>query len=175
MPKIPESWKRRRARKLRHVRYNALQRIGLSTAGSPLSGETALCIAYMCPYAYTCPSAAFRPALVSQRDCYLRYPVEMRPRSGLSEHAIDTLAAQRRAGRKLNPVTLAVLDQFRPDGPSQSFGLRRPPRPVYADAPAHPLRPVRTAGEPVSRTAYRLATTRSPVNVARLPRVHVAS
>ena len=168
MPKIPESWKRRRARKQRRVQYDALQKIGLSTAGSPVSGETALCIAYMCPYAYICPKAAFRPALVSQRDCYLRYPEKMRPRSGLSEHAIDTLAEQRRAGRKLNPATLAVLDQFRPDGPSHSFGMKRPPRPIYSDAPRHPVRPV------VSR-AYRsrLAATRRAG--ARLPRVHVAS
>ncbi len=175
MPKIPESWKRRRSRKLRHVQYNALQKIGLSTAGSPVSGETALCIAYMCPYAHTCPSASFRPALVSQRECLRLYPVEMRPKSGLSEHAIDTLADRRRAGRSLNPATLAVLDQFRPDGPSQSFGMKRPPRPLYDGAPAQPEksmgrsrrnRPVPTGKKlPPSRFRFRF----------KKPRVHVPS
>jgi hypothetical protein len=153
VPKIPESWKRRRARKLRHVRYQALQRIGLSTAGSPLSGETVLCIAYMCPYAYTCPKAAFRPALVGQRDCLKKYPEEMRPRSGLTEHAIDTLAAQRKSGRRLSPATLAVLDQFRPHGPSPSFGLKRPPRPSYPDAPVQRAITVRPAAPFVQRRA----------------------
>ena len=142
MLKLPESWKRRRARKLRHARYQALQRIGLSTAGSPAAGETVLCIAYMCPWAYTCPKAAFRPALVSQRDCLKKYPEDLRPRSGLTEHAMDTLAEQRRSGIRLGPATLAMLEQFRPDGPSPSFGLKRPPRPSYPDAPVH--RPLET-------------------------------
>lgn len=139
MPKLPERWKHRRARKLRHVQYQALQRIGLSTAGSPVTGETAMCIAYMCPYAYTCPKASFRPALVSQRDCYRRFPEELRPKAGLSEHAMDTLASERRAGRKFSPQTQALLDQFRPDGPTSSFGKKRPARPGYADAPARRL------------------------------------
>jgi hypothetical protein len=64
-----------------------------------------------------------------------KYPEEMRPRSGLTEHAMDTLAAQRESGHRLSPETLAVLDQFRPHGPSPSFGLKRPPRPSYPDAP----------------------------------------
>ena len=135
MPKIPESWKRRRSRKLQHARYQALQRIGLSTVGSPVAGETVLCIAYMCPWAYTCPGAAFRPALVSQRDCLRKYPDTLRPGSGLTEHAMDTLASQRESGVRLGPATLAMLDQIRPHGPSPSFGLKRPPRPAYPDAP----------------------------------------
>ena len=139
MPKLPESWKRRRARKLRHVQYQALQRIGLSTAGSPVSGETAMCIAYMCQYAYSCPKASFRPALVSQRDCYRRFPAELRPKPGLSDHAMDTLALERREGQRLTPQTQAILDQFRPDGPSPSFGKKRPARPEYKDAPVRPL------------------------------------
>lgn len=173
LPKIPESWKRRRSRKLRRVQYNALQRIGLSTAGSPVSGETSLCIAYMCAYAYTCPSASFRPALVNQRECFRQYPNEMRPKSGLSEHAMDTLAVQRRAGRKLNPATLAVLDQFRPDGPSRSFGLKRPPRPLYEDAPKQPPKPG------VNATPNRPAPTGRVLPPSRFrfrrPRVHVPS
>ena len=181
MPKIPERWKRRRSRKLRHVQYDALQKIGLSTAGSPLSGETALCIAYMCPYAYMCPSASFKPALVSQRDCFLRYPIEMRPASGLSEHAIDTLAAQRRDGRKLTAATLAVLDQFRPEGPSQSFGLKRPPRPIYPDAPVQPPRPARPSrpsgppARPVPRGFGKVNKARLVRAIKRNTRVHVAS
>lgn len=174
MPKIPESWKNRRSRKLRRARFSALQKIGLSTAGSPVAGETSLCIAYMCPYAYTCPKASFRPALVSQRECFRLYPDQMRPKSGLSEHAMDTLASQRKTGRKLEPVTLAMLDQFRPDGPSSSFGLKRPMRPVYEEAPAQgrkaehnspPTRPAPTGRKlPPSRFRFR-----------RMPRVHVPS
>lgn len=139
MPKIPESWKRRRARKLNHVRYQALQRIGLSTAGSPLSGETSLCIAYMCAYAYSCPKASFRPALVNQRDCFRMFPAELRPRPGLTEHAMDTLAAERKSGQSLSPQTQALLDQFRPGGPTPSFHQKRPSRPEYPDAPSRPL------------------------------------
>lgn len=174
MPKIPESWKNRRARKLRRARFNALQKIGLSTAGSPVSGETSLCIAYMCAYAYTCPKASFRPALVNQRDCFRLYPNEMRPKSSLSEHAMDTLANQRKTGRKLAPQTLAMLDQFRPDGPSKSFGLKRPARPLYDDAPAQPVKqeeqrvPNRPAltGRPLPPSRFRFRPGRSP-------RVHV--
>lgn len=173
MPKIPESWKRRRSRKLRHVQYNALQRIGLSTAGSPVSGETTLCIAYMCQFAYMCPSASFRPALVSQRDCYRQYPDEVRPKSGLSEHAIDTLADSRKAGTKLNPATLAVLDQFRPDGPSQSFGLKRPPRPIYDGAPAQPEKPKgRSRQNRPAPTGRALPSSRFRFRFKK-PRVHV--
>jgi hypothetical protein len=167
LPKIPESWKLRRARKQRRLRYDALQRLGLATAGSPVSGETSLCIAYMCPYAYMCPKAAFRPALVNQRDCLRLYPEQMRPRSGLSEHAMDTLAQQRRTGERLNAVTLSLLDQFRPAGPSPSFGLKRPPRPVHEESKLRPtatLRPVLT-GMPSSRASV----------TGRVPRVFVPS
>lgn len=171
MPKIPESWKRRRARKLRHVQYRALQRIGLSTAGSPAAGETALCIAYMCPYAYTCPAASFRPALVGQRECLRLYPDKMRPKSGLSDHAMDTLADRRKSGGRLNPGTLAVLDQFRPEGPSSSFGLKRPARTLYEDAPRR--RPKAGTGRKRNRpavTGRRLPPSRFRF---RMPKVHV--
>lgn len=167
VPKIPESWKLRRARKQRRVQYDALQRLGLATSGSPLSGETSLCIAYMCPYAYMCPKAAFRPALVSQRDCLRLYPEQMRPRSGLSEHAMDTLAEQRRSGQRLNPVTLSMLDQFRPAGPSPSFGLKRPPRPGYIDAPSRQPETGRQITPP-----RLISSVRVP---GRLPRVFVPS
>ena len=90
----------------------------------------------MCPFAHACPNAAFRPALVSQRDCYRQFPDQMRPRPGLSEHAIDTLASQRKSGEKLHPVTLAVLDQFRPSGPTSSFRMKRPVRPSHEGAVA---------------------------------------
>lgn len=176
MPKIPESWKRRRARKLRHVQYNALQRIGLATAGSPVAGETTLCIAYMCPYAHKCASASFRPALVSQRECFRQYPDEMRPKSGLSEHAIDTLADSRRTGRRLQPATLAVLDQFRPEGPSESFNKKRPLRPVYADAPLQREKP--SPGRKQNRpavTGRRLPPSRFRFRGGAKPRVHVPS
>ena len=169
MPKIPESWKLRRARKQRRVQYDALQRVGLATSGSPLSGETSLCIAYMCRYAYLCPKAAFRPALVSQRDCLRLYPEQMRPRSGLSDHAMDTLAEQRRSGERLNAVTLSLLDQFRPSGPSPSFGLKRPPRPEYADSIAEPVLKARPV---TSRYPERGGILRGIVR-GRVPRVFV--
>jgi len=173
VPKIPESWKRRRSRKLRHAQYSALQRMGLATAGSPVSGETTLCIAYMCQYAHTCPGATFRPALVGQRECFRRYPYEMRPRSGLSDHAIDTLADRRRSGSSLNPVTLAVLDQFRPDGPSSSYGLKRPMRPEYSGATvARPaIGEAREQNRPTP-TGRVLPPSRFRF---RMPRVHVPS
>ncbi len=171
MPKIPESWKQRRSRKLRRARYSALQKIGLATAGSPVAGETSLCIAYMCPYAHTCPSASFRPALVSQRECFRLYPNEMRPKSGLSEHAMDTLANQRKAGRKLEPVTLAMLDQFRPEGPSPSFKLKRPTRPVYNESqPTHSLPESGAVSNRPAPTGRKLPPSRFRF---RMPRVHV--
>ena len=177
MPKIPESWKRRRARKLRHVQYRALERLGLATAGSPVSGETTLCIAYMCPYAHACPSAAFRPALVGQRDCFRQYPAERRPRSGLSEHAMDTLADRRSTGRKLEPVTLAFLDQFRPKGPSSSYGLKRPPRPLHEDSVVRRPEPElesRPAANRPAETGRSLPPSRFRFRFGR-PKVHVPS
>ena len=127
---MPSVWQRRRSRKIRRERLQALQRIGLATSGSPVTGETALCIAYMCPWAHACGAATPRPALVSQRKCHRKYPDEMRPRSGLSAHALDLLAHRRQKGVSLSPVTTSMLEQFRPGGPSSSLGKKKPAMPV---------------------------------------------
>jgi hypothetical protein len=133
---FPRSWSHRRDRKLRRERYQAISKIGLATAGSPVAGETTLCIAYMCPWAHACQWATPRPALVGQRQCLRCYPLETRPATGLTDHALDMLADERERGVRLGPVTLAVLDQFRPAGPSPSLRQRRPQRPVYESAAA---------------------------------------
>ncbi len=128
---FPRSWAHRRSRKLRRQQYDAISRIGLSTSGSPVSGETALCIAYMCPWAHACAWAAPRPALVPQRRCLRYYPEPSRPETGLSDHSMDALAALREGGERFGAVTIAVLDQFRPSGPTPSFHQKRPQRPAY--------------------------------------------
>ncbi len=127
---MPSVWQRRRSRRIQRERSQALQRIGLATSGSPVTGETALCIAYMCPWAHACAAAKPRPALVSQRKCHRKYPDEMRPRPGLTAHALDILAHRRQKGVSLNPVTTSMLEQFRPGGPSSSYGKKRPALPV---------------------------------------------
>ena len=131
MPVLPKTWKHRRHRKLRRVQREALAKIGLSTSGSPMSGETTLCIAYMCPWAHACSRATPRPALVSERNCLRKYPDEHRPRSGLSDLALDNLAKHREEGTRLETVTIIVLDEFRPGGPSPSLNQQRPERPIY--------------------------------------------
>ncbi len=131
MPALLRSWISKRHRKLRRVQRAAFARIGLATAGSPLVGETTLCIAYMCPWAHACSRATPRPALVGQRECLRKFPEERRPRSGLSDVALDNLAKHREDGIVLEAVTITVLDEFRPTGPTSSFGKKRPARPVY--------------------------------------------
>ncbi|MDP6667228.1 MAG: hypothetical protein QF357_07485 [Dehalococcoidia bacterium] len=131
MPGLTRSWISKRYRKQRRVQRAALARIGLSTAGAPMVGETTLCIAYMCPWAHACSNATPRPALVAQRNCLRKFPEERRPRSGLSDVALDNLAKRREEGTRLEPVTLSVLDEFRPGGPTPSFAQKRPARPVY--------------------------------------------
>jgi hypothetical protein len=131
MPGLPKSWIDRRRRKLRREQRDALARIGLSTAGSPAVGETTVCIAYMCPWAHACNSATPRPALVAERDCLRKFPEERRPDSGLSDVALDNLAKQREDGIRLETVTMTVLDEFRPGGPTPSLNQKRPARPVY--------------------------------------------
>ena len=134
MPRgIPRSWIHRRMRRVRRLKYDAVQRIGLSTAGAPNVGEPTLCIAYMCPWAHACPSATFRPALVGERQCLRKYPDSARPATGLTDHALDTLADQRDHGERLGARTIAVLDQVRPSGPSTSYGQKKPARPVWVD------------------------------------------
>lgn len=108
-----------------------MARIGLATAGFPMAGETTLCIAYMCPWAHACSKATPRPALVGQRDCLRKFPEERRPQSGLSDVALDNLAKHREDGIRLESVTITFLDEFRPTGPTPSFGKKRPERPVY--------------------------------------------
>ena len=127
----------KRARALDRTRRDAINRIGLPTSGSPVFGETSLCIAYMCPWAHACPSAAPRMALVPQRSCMRMYPVENRPLSGLSGYALDVLASQRESGSVLSPAATAILDELRPSGPSRSFYQRRPilPPPAYLTSP----------------------------------------
>lgn len=128
---LPRSWIDRRRRKLRRIQREAMARIGISASGSPAVGETTVCIAYMCPWAHACGSATPRPALVSERQCLRKYPEEQRPESGLSDGALDQLAERRKAGDSLETVTLSILDEFRPHGPSPSMGKKRPVRPVY--------------------------------------------
>ena len=128
---FPRSWSHRRNRKLRRERYQAISKIGLATSGSPVSGETTLCIAYMCPWAHACQWATPRPALVGQRKCLRCYPDEYRPATGLTDHALDVLADGRDKGERFGAVTIALLDQFRPSGPTPSLRQRRPQRPVY--------------------------------------------
>ena len=131
MAGLPKSWIDRRRRKLRRVQREALARIGLATAGSPAVGETTMCIAYMCPWAHTCSGAAPRPALVAERECLRKFPDEQRPDSGLSDGALDNLAKHREDGIRLESVTVGVLDEFRPNGPSSSMGKKKPSRPIY--------------------------------------------
>ena len=131
MAGLPKTWTDRRRRKLRRVQREALSRIGLATAGAPAVGETTLCIAYMCPWAHTCNNPTPRPALVPERDCLRKFPEEHRPSSGLSDNALDNLAKQREDGVRLETVTVTVLNEFRPNGPTPSMNQRRPERPIY--------------------------------------------
>ena len=131
MAGLPKSWIDRRRRKLRRIQRDALAGIGLSTAGAPSVGETTMCIAYMCPWAHTCNTATPRPALVAERDCLRKFPEDTRPESGLSDVALDNLAKHREDGIRLGSVTVTVLDEFRPGGPSSSMNQKKPERPVY--------------------------------------------
>jgi len=85
----------------------------------------------MCPWAHTCGGATPRPALVAERDCLRKFPEQRRPDSGLSDQALDNLAQQREEGIRLESVTVGLLDEFRPTGPSPSMKQKRPERPVY--------------------------------------------
>jgi hypothetical protein len=131
MAGLPKSWIDRRRRRLRRVQREALSRIGIATAGSPAVGETTLCIAYMCPWAHACNNPTPRPALVAERNCLRKFPEEHRPSSGLSDNALDNLAKHREEGVRLGTVTLTVLNEFRPNGPTPSMNQRRPERPIY--------------------------------------------
>ena len=154
MAGLPKSWIDRRRRKLRRVQREALSRIGLATAGSPSVGETTMCIAYMCPWAHTCSSATPRPALVGERDCLRKFPEEQRPGSGLSDAALDNLAKQREDGIRLESVTVTVLDEFRPTGPSRSMGQKKPVRPIYdSGVKGKPFLPPFELISPIRRTS----------------------
>ncbi len=131
MAGLPRIWIDRRRRRLRRVQREALARIGIATAGAPSVGATTLCIAYMCPWAHTGNPATPRPALVPERDCLRNFPEEHRPISGLSDNALDNLAKHREDGVRLGSVTVTVLDEFRPNGPSPSMNQKRPERPIY--------------------------------------------
>ena len=131
LPRIPKIRLNRRSRNLRRSQRDALARIGLSTAAAPVSGELTTCIAYMCPWAHACDTATPRPAVVPERRCIRKFPDERRPRSGLSDIALDNLARYREEGIRLEAVTISILDEFRPMGPTPSLGRKRPERPVY--------------------------------------------
>ena len=131
MPGLPKSWIDRRRRKLRRVQRDVLARIGLATAGAPAVGATTMCIAYMCPLAHSCSAATSRPASVAERDCLRKFPEDHRPDPGLSDAALDNLAKQREDGIRLESVTIGILDEFRPTGPTPSMNQKRPIRPIY--------------------------------------------
>ena len=57
--------------------------------------------------------------------------MEHRPDSGLSDVALDNLAKHREDGIRLESVTVSVLDEFRPNGPTPSMNQKRPARPIY--------------------------------------------
>ncbi len=130
IPRLKQSGLRERRRK--RARREAIARIGLPTAGSPFAGETALCIAYMCPWAHACAAAVPRVALVSRRSCLRSYAHESRPVSGLSGYVLDLLADQREKGFRLSPNVTAFLDELRPSGPTRSFHQRRPDLPNFS-------------------------------------------
>jgi len=79
--------------------------------------ETTICYAYMCPYAYGCTEKSRRPAQVLKRRCMRYQPEDLRIEPGVTEHALDMLARYRQEGKKLTPVTRAILDELRPEGP----------------------------------------------------------
>jgi hypothetical protein len=60
-----------------------------------------------------------------------KFPDEQRPISGLSDIALDNLARYREEGIRLEAVTISILDEFRPMGPTSSLGRKRPERPIY--------------------------------------------
>jgi len=68
---------------------------------------------------------------VGERDCLRKFPEDHRPNSGLSDAALDNLAKQREDGIRLESVTVGVLDEFRPTGPTASMNQKRPARPIY--------------------------------------------
>ncbi len=84
---------------------------------APTFREITICYAYMCSYAYGCSEKSSRPAQVLTRRCMRYLPDQMRVEPALSEFAMDLLAIRRQAGERFSPVTTAVLDDFRPDGP----------------------------------------------------------
>ncbi len=131
MPGLTKNWINRRHRKLRKRERQIIERIGLATAGYPSVGETTICIAYMCPWAHSCSAATHRPAMVKERDCLRKFPEEHRPNSGLSDQALDNLAKHRSQGVRLGSLTVGLLDEFRPNGPTQSLNQKKPERPFY--------------------------------------------
>lgn len=79
--------------------------------------ELTTCYAYMCPYAYGCAEKTRRPAQVMMRRCMRYRPEEVRIRPGVSDYALDLLAARRQSGQPISPETAAILDELRPNGP----------------------------------------------------------
>jgi hypothetical protein len=95
----------------------------------------------MCPWAHACPTAAPRPVAIERRRCLRHRPEDHRPKAGLSDHALDVLASQRRKGEPLGRATGCLLDMLRPAGPSRSFALRRPFYPALPGLPLARARP----------------------------------
>lgn len=83
----------------------------------PIYRETTICYSYMCSYAYGCTEKTNRPAQVMMRRCMRYMPDDMRVKPGMSDMALDVLARMRRSGERLSPITNAILDDVRPNGP----------------------------------------------------------
>ncbi|MCI0439215.1 MAG: hypothetical protein L0177_08815 [Chloroflexi bacterium] len=85
----------------------------------PIYRETTICYSYMCSYAYGCSEKTARPAQVLMRRCMRYMPESLRVQPALSDLALDLLAKRRQSGEQLSSATNAILDEFRPEGPTR--------------------------------------------------------
>ncbi len=85
----------------------------------PIYRETTICYSYMCSYAYGCSEKTNRPAQVLMRRCMRYMPESLRVQPALSDLALDLLAKRRQSGEQLSSATNAILDEFRPKGPTR--------------------------------------------------------
>ena len=90
-----------------------------SSGVPPIYRETTKCIAYMCVYAYGCSERTQKAAQVMMRRCMRYMPEHLRVRPKLSDYALDLLASQRQSGAELASETFAILDEYRPNGPTR--------------------------------------------------------
>ena len=74
-----------------------------------------VCHAFFCPL-WVCTHKTLKPSRVRQKNSlsYQKYSEHM---DHLSEFALDILALRRIEGKLLSSITLAILDEFRPNGP----------------------------------------------------------